>query len=105
MKIKSVRLLKDLPGCKSDITLYGDYPFYRFIICPFTRKEIIDNPDFFKVEYENERKYIDVRIEYYDDTLLGAFPTNYFNGFSDFMLRNCSHEREIKVTETGRGIL
>ena len=116
MKIKSVKLKNDYrtedfvyqKGIPAEIEDNDCYRFRKgtgeYLL--FYKSDIENNKtDLFEIEYEQERKYIDVRIEYYDDKILGAFPTRYFEQFSDFMLRNCSRAREIKVTETGKGTL
>ena len=79
-KIKSVKLKNDyrdldktLPKghalkCSSDTGNWGDGSLY------FRRSDIEANKtDLFEIEYEEERKYIDVRIEY--DNLEGSFGT------------------------------
>ena len=62
--------------------------------------EILSNKtDLFEIEYEEERKYIDVRIEYeYDRLNVNLIETL-------FMQENPFFYEDVKVTELGRGTL
>ena len=66
-KIKSVKLLKDLPGYSKGTYLVeleiGLWSFHEHNNAKYSIQFIKNNPDFFEIEYEPERKYVDVRIE------------------------------------------
>ena len=72
----------------------------------YSEEEIRDcKTDLFEIEYEEEKKYIDVRIEYYNDSMLGDFHLVYLQKFKDFIEEKCSDERQVKVRMIGRGTL
>lgn len=66
-KIKSVKLNKDFPGYAKGTPLIdledGKWSFNLYDNAKYTITFMRKNPDFFEIEYEEERKYIDVRIE------------------------------------------
>ena len=114
-KIKSVKLKNDFNN--SIVCFQRGTPLYRGVELwktttadlsdlLFTDSEILNNKtDLFEIEYEEERKYIDVRIEYYNDSMLRDFDISYFKKFEEDIKSKSSHERKVELTIIGRGSL
>ena len=72
-------------------------------ICRWNEQEIINNKTgLFKIEYEEERKYIDVRIGYFDDEIIFPFNTKLIE---EVLKKEFFESRKIEVLELGRGEL
>lgn len=81
-KIKSVKLLKDLPGIKAGESVNGDYGFSYY-----SMDAVRNNPDFFEITYEEDETVhilldVEVRKDYYDGSDTECFNKlfkNYYN--------------------------
>jgi hypothetical protein len=102
-KIKSVRLLKGLPGFPKGTYLIdlgiGLWSFDKHNNVRYSTHFMDNNPDFFEIEYEQERKYIDVRISCESQYLLYEA-----DGF-ETILKSNAYIPTLKVTKLGEGTL
>jgi len=102
-KIKSVKLLKDLPGVPAETvgrfkerTEINDiYEFLRTI--DFGVNFMKDFPTWFEIEYEPERKFIDVRIEC--DEMFPNYPITFKNIEAIVATYKLNDGYNFKVTE------
>ncbi len=99
-KIRSVKLKKDLPGAFAGEVRRGDLEAYAFGKIGCLGSELSSYPDFFEIEYEPERKFIDVRIEYNPINLL-YINTVHINKYDveKAIRKDLNPEFDFKVTE------
>ena len=100
-KIKSVKLKKDYSTphhfYEKGTNLKIDVPKNNLVCLSGSYYSPEAYPDFFKIEYEEETKYIDVRIEYEYDSSNSSLPLTANNLEAHFDI--ATELKNVKVTE------